>query len=79
VARIVVLGAGLAGSAFCVPLADQGHEVSLVGTHVDRQIIQALAQGGFHPRLGMCLPPSVMPLRLMPGLPRRCAATLRSW
>ena len=32
VARIVVLGAGLAGSAFCVPLADQGHEVNLVGT-----------------------------------------------
>ena len=61
-ARIVVLGAGLAGSAFCVPLADQGHEVSLVGTHVDRQIIEALAQDGFHPRLGVRLPPSVMPL-----------------
>ena len=61
-ARIVVLGAGLAGSAFCVPLADQGHAVSLVGTPVDRQIIQALAQGGFHPRLGVRLPPAVTPL-----------------
>ena len=61
-ARIVVLGAGLAGSAFCVPLADQGHEVSLVGTPVDRQVIEALAQGGFHPRLGVRLPPSVTPL-----------------
>jgi glycerol-3-phosphate dehydrogenase (NAD(P)+) len=39
VARIVVLGAGLAGSAFCVPLADRGHEVCLVGTHVDGEII----------------------------------------
>jgi glycerol-3-phosphate dehydrogenase (NAD(P)+) len=62
VARIVVLGAGLAGSAFCVPLADQGHEVLLVGTHVDRQIIQALASSGLHPRLGVSLPPSVTAL-----------------
>ena len=77
-ARIVVLGAGLAGSAFCVPLADQGHEVRLVGTHVDQQIIEALAQDGFHPRLGVRLPPSVMPLpheRLAEALP----ATSRSW
>ena len=40
---MVVLGAGLAGSAFCVPLADQGHDVSLVGTHVDGPTIEALA------------------------------------
>jgi glycerol-3-phosphate dehydrogenase (NAD(P)+) len=62
VARIVVLGAGLAGSAFCMPLADQGHEVSLVGTPVDRQIVEALATSGFHPRLGVSLPPAVRPL-----------------
>ncbi len=61
-ARIVVLGAGLAGSAFCVPLADQGHAVSLVGTPVDRPVIDALAQGGFHPRLKVRLPPAVTPL-----------------
>jgi len=62
VAKVVVLGAGLAGSAFCVPLADQGHEVHLVGTHVDREIIEALAASGFHPRLRVALPPSVRPL-----------------
>ena len=61
-ARIVVLGAGLAGSAFCVPLADQGHEVSLVGTPVDRPVIDALAQCGLHPRLKVRLPPAVTPL-----------------
>lgn len=61
-ARIVVLGAGLAGSAFCVPLADQGHEVFLVGTHVDREIIDALASSGAHPRLGVGLPAAVRPL-----------------
>jgi glycerol-3-phosphate dehydrogenase (NAD(P)+) len=62
VAKVVVLGAGLAGSAFCVPLADQGHEVHLVGTHVDREIIETLAASGFHPRLRVTLPPSVRPL-----------------
>jgi glycerol-3-phosphate dehydrogenase (NAD(P)+) len=63
VASIVVLGAGLAGSAFCVPLADQEHEVRLVGTHVDQPTIEALASGGgFHPRLGVSLPAAVRPL-----------------
>jgi glycerol-3-phosphate dehydrogenase (NAD(P)+) len=62
VASVVVLGAGLAGSAFCVPLADQGHEVRLVGTHVDAPIIDALARSGFHPRLNVSLPPGVRPL-----------------
>jgi glycerol-3-phosphate dehydrogenase (NAD(P)+) len=62
VARIVVLGAGLAGGAFCMPLADRGHEVRLVGTPVDRPIIESLAQDGFHPRLGVRLPSAVTPL-----------------
>jgi glycerol-3-phosphate dehydrogenase (NAD(P)+) len=62
VAKVVVLGAGLAGSAFCVPLADQGHEVRLVGTHVDGEIIEALMAGGFHPRLRVALPRAVRPL-----------------
>jgi glycerol-3-phosphate dehydrogenase (NAD(P)+) len=62
VASIVVLGAGLAGSAFCVPLADQGHEVRLVGTPVDRRTIEALAASGRHPRLGVSLPRAVRPL-----------------
>jgi glycerol-3-phosphate dehydrogenase (NAD(P)+) len=76
VARIVVLGAGLAGSAFCVPLADQGHEVDLVGTHVDQLVIHELAASGFHPRLKVRLPPSVTPLpheRLAEALRREVA------
>ena len=60
-AKVVVLGAGLAGSAFCVPLADRGHEVHLVGTHVDGEIIEALAASGFHPRLRVRLPPAIRP------------------
>lgn len=61
-AKVVVIGAGLAGSAFCVPLADQGHDVRLVGTPVDREIIGALAGDRFHPRLKVTLPGAVRPL-----------------
>ena len=61
-AKVVVIGAGLAGSAFCVPLADQGHDVRLVGTHVDRKTIEALAADRFHPRLKVALPGGVHPL-----------------
>jgi glycerol-3-phosphate dehydrogenase (NAD(P)+) len=61
-AKVVVLGAGLAGSAFCIPLADRGHDVRLVGTHVDQELIETLTSTGFHPRLKVKLPPSVTPL-----------------
>ena len=39
-ANIVILGAGLMGSAFSVPLSDNGHQVRLVGTHLDGDIIE---------------------------------------
>jgi glycerol-3-phosphate dehydrogenase (NAD(P)+) len=45
-----------------MPLADQGHAVSLVGTPVDRQIIDALAGNRFHSRLEVSLPAAVTPL-----------------
>ena len=35
-ARIVIIGAGVMGSAMAVPAATNGHQVSLVGTHLDR-------------------------------------------
>ena len=36
---VAVLGSGIMGSALAVPLTDNGHEVRLVGTHLDREII----------------------------------------
>ncbi len=51
------------GSAIAVPAADNGHQVTLVGTHLDRHIIAALkADRAAHPRLGAPLPPAVEPL-----------------
>ena len=47
------------GSALCVPLTDSGHEVRLVGTHLDDPIITSLSHSGFHPTLGIHLPRSI--------------------
>jgi glycerol-3-phosphate dehydrogenase (NAD(P)+) len=59
VATICVLGAGMMGSALCVPLVDRGHEVRLVGTHLDRDIIRSLRDSGVHPKLGLALPGAI--------------------
>jgi glycerol-3-phosphate dehydrogenase (NAD(P)+) len=58
---IAILGAGMMGSAFAVPLADRGHQVRLVGTHLDDAIIAALAAGAPHPKLGERLPEAIVP------------------
>lgn len=47
------------GSALAVPLADNGHDVRLVGTHLDREIVDSIAAGGLHPGLDVTLPSSV--------------------
>jgi glycerol-3-phosphate dehydrogenase (NAD(P)+) len=44
-----------------VPLSDNGHEVALVGTHLDGDIIAALRAGRPHPRLGISAPARVTP------------------
>lgn len=58
-ARITVLGAGMMGSALCVPLVDGGHDVRLVGTHLDGEIISSLRERGFHPALKYELPRAI--------------------
>jgi glycerol-3-phosphate dehydrogenase (NAD(P)+) len=50
-ANIVVLGAGVMGTAFTMPLADNGHSVNLVGTHLDGDIIEEIHENRVHPRL----------------------------
>lgn len=60
-ATIVILGAGLMGSAFTVPLADNGHAVRLVGTHLDGDIIEEIHESHVHPRLRSRLAETVQP------------------
>ena len=47
--RVVILGAGVMGTAFGLPLSDRGMEVRLVGTHLDRDLVAAMKQTRVHP------------------------------
>ncbi|MBW2428054.1 MAG: glycerol-3-phosphate dehydrogenase [Deltaproteobacteria bacterium] len=58
-AKIIVLGAGVMGSAFAQLLADTGNEVYLVGTHLDQEIIDNVLADGTHPKLKVRLPKNV--------------------
>jgi glycerol-3-phosphate dehydrogenase (NAD(P)+) len=60
-AKVTILGAGLMGSAVAWPLADNGHDVRLVGTHLDDAIIRSCLDRGYHPRLKRQLPDGIMP------------------
>lgn len=58
-ANVAIVGAGLMGTATAWPLADNGHTVRLVGTHLDAEIITSCKERHFHPRLRRELPPGV--------------------
>ena len=62
--RVAVLGTGVTCAALSVPLADNGHDVRLVGTHLDREIIDNIRTSGVHPGLDMELPRSVKACQL---------------
>ena len=56
---IAILGAGVMGSAMCLPARDRGHVARLIGTPLDRDIIDSVKASGRHPRLNMALPAGV--------------------
>ena len=60
-ARIAILGAGMMGSSLALPLVDRGHELRLIGTHLDDAIISALKAGAPHPTLRYPLPGTIRP------------------
>jgi glycerol-3-phosphate dehydrogenase (NAD(P)+) len=61
---IAILGSGVMGSALTVPLADNGHDVRLVGTFLDTGIIERIRATGVHPGLRRKLPESVRAYQL---------------
>lgn len=73
--NIVVLGAGVMGSALCVPASDkQRNKVTLVGSPLDDSIIRELKSSREHPTLNVSLPDSMDALTLSeidPGLLRK--------
>ena len=56
---IAMLGAGIMASALTVPLADNGHRIRLVGTHLDGDVVDGLRKDGVHPGLQLALPDAV--------------------
>ena len=58
-AHVAIVGAGVMGTALAWPLSDNGHRISLVGTPLDRNIIEEARSRYRHPKLGRELPPEV--------------------
>lgn len=56
---VTIVGAGMMGSALCFPASDNGHEIRLVGTPLDREIINHAVKTGEHLTLQRKLPASV--------------------
>lgn len=56
---ITIVGAGMMGSAMSGPAAGNGHKIRLVGTPLDREIIDSVRETGFHPALHKQLPAAV--------------------
>ncbi|MCR5018458.1 MAG: glycerol-3-phosphate dehydrogenase [Bacteroidales bacterium] len=57
--KIAIIGAGMMGSALAFPARENGHDVRLVGTPLDRDIIDACLKTGQHPKFDRSFPDGV--------------------
>jgi glycerol-3-phosphate dehydrogenase (NAD(P)+) len=64
VTTVSILGSGMMGTALAFPLSDNGHDVRLVGTFLDRDIIDSIKETGVHPGLDRKVPESVRAYQL---------------
>jgi len=58
-AKVVVIGAGMMGTACSSHLIRTGHQVNLWGTELDGDIIDLLRQRGIHKTLHVSVPPGI--------------------
>ena len=58
-AIVTIIGAGMMGSALAFPARENGHEVRLVGTHLDREIIEACRKTDRHPKFTKPFPAGI--------------------
>ena len=56
---ITIIGAGMMGSALAFPARENGNDVRIVGTHLDRQIIETCRSTGRHPKFTKDFPAGV--------------------
>ena len=55
--KIIIIGAGAMGSAFAVPCMENKNDVTLVGTHLEDELIKDIkSNNNFHPTLNTELP-----------------------
>lgn len=57
--KIAIIGSGMMGSALAFPARENGHEVRLVGTPLDKDIIDACRATGQHPKFDRPFPAGV--------------------
>ncbi len=56
---ITIIGSGMMGSALAFPARENGHDVRLVGTPLDKEIIEACKKTGKHPKFDYPFPEGV--------------------
>ena len=58
--KIVIIGAGAMGSAFAVPCLDNKNNVTIVGTHLEDNLIESInSNNHIHPALKTQLPKEI--------------------
>ena len=60
-ATITIIGSGMMGSALAFPARENGNTVRLVGTHLDREIIDTCRATNRHPKFAKHFPKGVPP------------------
>ena len=58
-ATITIIGSGMMGSALAFPARENGHEVRLVGTHLDKDIIEGCKKCDQHPKFDRPFPKGI--------------------
>ena len=58
-AIVTIIGAGMMGSALAFPARENGNEVRLVGTHLDREIIDNCKKNNRHPKFNRDFPSGI--------------------
>ena len=59
-AIVTIIGAGMMGSALAFPARENGNEVRIVGTHLDREIIDTSVQTNKHPKFNIAFPEGIL-------------------
>ena len=58
-ATVTIIGAGMMGSALAFPARENQHEVRIVGTHLDREIIEGCIKNNRHPKFTRDFPSGI--------------------